>query len=255
MQVFLCSAIFVLNLIVTPQVAARTVDWSTELSADLALIALTYGVQRNQPKSAIYNGTEFPTQGSDDYVAKVIHGEPTGDETTKKEHNYREASNVTVFAAGALPVVLGLGKGRPEFAAKAMTVTHTLLLSNFIVTGMKYSVRRARPKARHNENLAKGDDALSFPSGHSSAAFAGATLVSLLFPQESIWTKAVAYSLASFTAYARIAGDKHFFVDVLTGSIIGSGSALLTVNLLEQRDEKDVSLVIEQDAIGLAYKF
>ena len=219
---------------------SRTVDWTTELSLDLTLAALAYVIERNRPDSAAYNGDEFPTQGSDDYAAKIIHGEPTGDEATKKESLYREASNVTVFAAGALPVILGIGQGRPEFGAKAMTVTHTLLLSNFIVTGMK---------------LAHGDNALSFPSGHSSAAFAGATLVSLLFPQESVWTKVGAYTIATFTAYARIAGDKHFLTDVVAGGLIGTGSALLTVHLLEQKEDREISLVLASDSAGLAYNF
>ena len=76
-QAFFFSLLFFVNIASTATANARTVDWTTELSADLALVALTYGVQRNYPNSAVYNDDEFPTQGSDDYVAKVIHGKPT----------------------------------------------------------------------------------------------------------------------------------------------------------------------------------
>ncbi len=251
---YLLSAVIV-SLILCSNAWGRTVDWSTELTADLLLATAAYAIERNKPESATYNDEEFPTQSYDDHMARQIHGEPTGDDATEKERFYREASNVSVFTAGALPVVLGIGKGPENFAAKAMTVTHSLLLSNFIVTTAKYSVGRARPKARQNEALAHGDNALSFPSGHASAAFAGATLVSLLYPDQPWWTKASGYTLAAFTAWARIAGDKHFFVDVVAGGLIGVGSALATVTLVEREDNSNLSLVLESESVGFTYSF
>ncbi len=58
-----------------------------------------------------------------------------------------------------------------------------------------------------------------------------------------------------FTAWARIAGDKHFLVDVTAGGLIGAGSALLTVNLLEQDNDDQLSLVLDSESVGLKYRF
>lgn len=64
----------------------------------------------------------------------------------------------------------------------------------------------------------------SFPSGHTSVAFASATTVyrrygwQLGFP---------AYAVAAFTGSARVAARKHHWYDVLAGAVIGTGSGWL----------------------------
>ncbi len=64
-----------------------------------------------------------------------------------------------------------------------------------------------------------GNDSLtSFPSGHTTAAFAGAGFIDARYGHA--WGS-LAYAGAAFTGYSRINADKHFTDDVLAGASIG----------------------------------
>ena len=66
----------------------------------------------------------------------------------------------------------------------------------------------------------------SFPSGHTTAAFATATSFTLAYPK---WYVAVpAYTWASMVAYSRLHLGVHYPSDILGGAIIGAGSAWLS---------------------------
>lgn len=83
-----------------------------------------------------------------------------------------------------------------------------------LVTGtLKYSIHKKRPD---ND----GDD--SFPSGHTSSAFTGATFIHKKYGLEYAL---IPYLGAIYTAYSRVKLDRHDTADVLAGAIIGMGSA------------------------------
>lgn len=73
----------------------------------------------------------------------------------------------------------------------------------------------------------------SFPSGHTTMAFTGATFTSYVFAQyfsTSVWKTPViagSYMLAGTTAAMRMASGNHFFSDVLAGAALGSLSGFL----------------------------
>ena len=60
----------------------------------------------------------------------------------------------------------------------------------------------------------------SFPSGHSSAIFAVATVIGLEY-WDTKWVPLVSFGLAGFTALYRVAVNKHWASDVLFGSALG----------------------------------
>jgi len=68
----------------------------------------------------------------------------------------------------------------------------------------------------------------SFPSGHTAAAFALATVVSLQY-RHSFWAGAVSYSVAAAVGLSRMALDKHWLSDVVAGAAIGHLVARLVV--------------------------
>jgi hypothetical protein len=68
----------------------------------------------------------------------------------------------------------------------------------------------------------------SFPSGHSAAAFALATVVSLQY-RESFWVGAASYSLAAAVGMSRLTLDKHWLSDVVVGAAVGHLVARLVV--------------------------
>jgi hypothetical protein len=99
--------------------------------------------------------------------------------------------------------------------------------------GLKKIVKRERPYARlanvHYTD-AELSDPYSFPSGHSTAAFAIATSLSLRYPKPSVYIPLHIWAL--FVGYGRVYLGLHYPSDVLAGAAIGSGTAIL-VHLFE----------------------
>lgn len=63
-------------------------------------------------------------------------------------------------------------------------------------------------------------DYTSFPSGHSTAVFAVATVIASAY-KKTVWVPVLCYSLASLTALSRIYDNDHWMSDVVMGSAIG----------------------------------
>ncbi|OYU95045.1 MAG: hypothetical protein CFE21_12105 [Bacteroidetes bacterium B1(2017)] len=74
------------------------------------------------------------------------------------------------------------------------------------------------PGAEHNYNN-------SFPSGHSTSAFAVFGMLALYVNKN--WQRVLFFILAFFTAFTRIYLLQHFLIDTCVGSIIGSTTASL----------------------------
>lgn len=64
----------------------------------------------------------------------------------------------------------------------------------------------------------------SFPSGHTTAGFSLAVILSIYFPSYSVLT----YSLATAVGISRVYTGMHYPSDVLSGAFIGTGFGLLT---------------------------
>lgn len=60
----------------------------------------------------------------------------------------------------------------------------------------------------------------SFPSGHTTAAFAFFALVALLFPAKKM-IQALCVVIAALVGYSRIYLSQHFLEDVVAGAILG----------------------------------
>lgn len=100
------------------------------------------------------------------------------------------------------------------------------ILNLGLTYAMKEGFHRKRPfETLENVHYKGGERSPSFPSGHSSSAFATATLVSLQYKK---WYIAVpAYTWASLVGYSRVHGGYHYPSDVLAGAIVGAGCAYL----------------------------
>ena len=97
---------------------------------------------------------------------------------------------------------------------------------NGIVTDIvKMTVKRQRPDSYFETREDADDSFRSFFSGHTSTTFAigtsNAIILSKTYPDKKklIWLGNL--SLAAATGYFRMAGDKHYFSDVIVGGIVG----------------------------------
>ena len=150
----------------------------------------------------------------------------------------------TFGAALALGAVAEGGRGA---FVNALTLAEALVLTSGLTQIAKYTVARARPYVRlqreQNRDFVAGrDDHLSFFSGHTSSTFALAvaagTTASLRGQRMQAVVWPVGLTLACLTGYLRMAADRHYFTDVLTGALVGSLVGVL-VPFLHARRELD----------------
>jgi membrane-associated phospholipid phosphatase len=104
--------------------------------------------------------------------------------------------------------------------------TSLAMLANTIV---KYAVGRSRPFVwQGNPDLypSTTDANVSFFGGHSTFVFAVVVSGSTLFFMQDMpgapYVLGAGLAAAAFTAYLRMAADKHYLTDVLTGVAVGS---------------------------------
>ena len=121
---------------------------------------------------------------------------------------------VQVGAASALYIVGRYVLPR-QGEAKTNKVSHlgfdmlrALVVSQVLTQGIKVSVRRDRPTG----------ECCAFPSGHSSATFATASVLERHFGYRGSWPMFV---VASYVAMSRMHDNRHFLSDVVFGASLG----------------------------------
>jgi len=70
----------------------------------------------------------------------------------------------------------------------------------------------------------------SFPSGHTTVAFAAATVYAMEYKDKLPWVPWLAYSAASLIGVSRITENKHWLTDVVAGAALGYLTGRLVVN-------------------------
>ncbi|MFY4728875.1 phosphatase PAP2 family protein [Nitrospira sp. BLG_2] len=124
----------------------------------------------------------------------------------------------------ALSILLLVGAWafeKPIFKIVAVQSLVAHGIAALLANGLKHLVGRPRPKFIHSgdwqitPSWASGLD--SFPSGHSTASFAVATVLAKQFPLFG----PLCFAVALFVALSRILRGSHFPTDVLGGAVIG----------------------------------
>lgn len=116
-----------------------------------------------------------------------------------------------LFQAGAGFATYGMGKamGNDKAAAAGRDIVRAQVLSQVMVQGVKYTVRRERPDYSDNK---------SFPSGHAASAFATASVLHRYYGWKA---GAPAYAVGGYVALARMAWNRHHATDVVMGAGFG----------------------------------
>ncbi len=174
----------------------------------------------------IIEGATIFSQNSDIRILRSINSE----ESLPSDRFFRFVSNSNAYVVVAVPVSLGaygLIKEDKQIIRDACTIIAAIAVNEAITVGMKYSINRDRPFVSYPDITKKsGAGSPSFPSGHTSSAFATATSLSLVYKK---WYVTVpAYTWAGTVGYSRMHLGVHYPSDVLAGAIIGSGCAWLT---------------------------
>ena len=97
------------------------------------------------------------------------------------------------------------------------------LVASGITGVLKYTFGRSRPSEGDADWFRPFSGQTSFPSGHTTVAFALATVVA--DETRDDWSDVGVYGLATLTAFARLNDDRHWTSDVVLGALIGHLSA------------------------------
>lgn len=143
---------------------------------------------------------------------------------------FKFMSNSANFVIIGLPLSMGtagLIKHDKKLLRNAEVIAVTAILNSGITSALKYSVNRTRPFITYPDIRQKSKvGSLSFPSGHTSSAFASATSISLIYPK---WYVIIpSFTWAGTVGFSRMDLGVHYPSDVLAGALVGAGSAWLT---------------------------
>lgn len=153
--------------------------------------------------------------------------------TPGKTSFYKNISASTYILGAATPaayLVAGLANHDQDLKKTALYFTESIAISQVISFSTKTIVNRPRPELRYPGFVALTTaHNASFPSGHTSAAFALATSFSLI--NHKWYVVIPSYTWASLVGYSRLYLGVHYPTDIIAGAIVGTGSAWLNYKL------------------------
>ncbi|MGV8091308.1 MAG: phosphatase PAP2 family protein [Mangrovibacterium sp.] len=156
------------------------------------------------------------------------------------DHLFLMITNLTGPVTYGVPVLLlgmSMVKRYRLNRGKAVYIGATVLFAAIVTNILKYSIDRTRPFIVFPflEKLAAAGSP-SFPSGHTSDAFALATSLSIVYPR---WPVIIfSYTWAIMVGYSRMSLGVHYPTDVLAGAVVGIGSAYLCSWFQKKLEEK-----------------
>jgi len=140
--------------------------------------------------------------------------------TTTNHYNTISTAGVAGLIGGGTAMwLLSYPKRNQHWRETGFLAGEAAVNSLVAVESFKYSLGRQRPM-QGNGNGDSFSRGVSFPSEHSAAAWAVASVVAHEYPGPL--TKLVVYSLAGLVDYSRFRARQHFPSDILIGSVIGN---------------------------------
>ena len=150
-------------------------------------------------------------------------------------------SHGAVTLAYALPVIglVAVDRGASgTYWRDVLVVANSYALTQFATDVAKRTLRRSRPPVVFDRQPIEGaGDVHSYFSGHTSTAFAavvsGATIAARRGSRHARWIAWTGVGLAGAAGYLRIAANRHYLTDVLTGAAVGSAIGLAVPRLFD----------------------
>jgi membrane-associated phospholipid phosphatase len=145
-----------------------------------------------------------------------------------------------VVPAGAMATlwIQAAPRGDREVVEDLLVLTESASTAILLTQGAKFAMGRLRQDAWARGTILSPDDKLSFWSGHASFAFsaaAAATQIARLRGRPGWkWLGLATFSAAAVTGYLRVAANRHWLSDVVTGAVVGSATGLLVPLLAYQ---------------------
>jgi len=177
------------------------------------------------------------SQNLDIDLLKTINKNETNFKNKYLELNASSVNNISIAIPAGLAIA-GFIKHDKKLKQDALFIGTAFLVSSLVTQSTKRIVNRQRPYESYSFILQRDDEGggMSFPSGHTSAAFCTATSLALRYPKWYIITPA--YLFATSVAWARMYQGVHYPSDVLAGGLVGAASAWLGWKVQKWIDKK-----------------
>jgi membrane-associated phospholipid phosphatase len=163
------------------------------------------------------------------WLSSIYRGSSAGKDNLAKGFSASVAP--LSFAVPAAIFIRGLVKKDSALTDKGIRASMALAFNAIVSAGLKYYADRSRPYVIYPD-LFKAKEktgVYSFPSSHTSFAFATAASLTLGFRK---WYVSVpAYLWAAGAGWSRMRLGVHYPTDVLAGALIGTASSFLTFKL------------------------
>lgn len=173
----------------------------------------------------LVQATAFP-QNTDIDILKRVNKNESSFKTTYFKLNTDAVTPLSIGVPAGLAIA-GFIKHDKKMKKDALYIGAAYLASTIVTHSTKHIVNRKRPFSSYPLIVKRtsAENFLSFPSGHTSAAFCTATSVSLRY--RKWYVIAPAYIFAASVGWARMYQGVHYPSDVLAGALVGSFSAWL----------------------------
>ena len=133
----------------------------------------------------------------------------------------------------------------------ALIATESFLITGLYTTVLKVSMGRHRPSTGGSSTSFDGftTDHKSFPSGHTSPAFAIAPVIANKY-EETPYIKPISYGIASLTGLSRINDEKHWASDVFFGAALGYFTSKTILRLHNNKKGQHFTIYPRADSRG-----
>jgi membrane-associated phospholipid phosphatase len=144
---------------------------------------------------------------------------------------WKFTSASTYFVSAGIPItafIIGAVRHDPHLKETAYETFGSVAVELIISEAVKMGLNRQRPAEKYPTEIFPYRDVhgRSFPSGHTSLAFA--TAASLSLQCREWWVVVPAYAWATSVGYSRMYLGVHYPSDILGGAAAGIGSAYLS---------------------------
>jgi len=148
----------------------------------------------------------------------------------------------------------GIIADSPKWREVGEMLGEAALLADASTFILKQAIGRSRPFVNGDKGSFRPfqfrDAYDSLPSMHTASSFAMASV--LAATSESILTKTLYYSLATFVGFSRMYQDKHWATDALLGAAIGELCGRVVVHYHASKGRPTLAPVVSGDGVSLA---